>query len=80
MNNEQYANTFGTSFTPYVNPGPLPTYPDNATQYQIAAAKDLHQRQSKLFNEQRKVEQALRNQLVNAIEDAYLETLRQEYI
>ena len=80
MSNDQYASTVGTTFTPHVNPGPLPTYPDNATQYQIAAAKDLHQRQSKLFNEQRKVEQALRNQLVNAIENAYLETLRQEYI
>ena len=33
----------------YTNPGPIPTYPIDTTQYQISAAKDTHKKQLELF-------------------------------
>ena len=60
ISNAEYTSKFGTNFTLHVHPGPLLDYPQNATQHQIAAAKDLHARGIKLFNEQRKVAQASR--------------------
>ena len=64
MSDVECASKFGTNFTPHAHPGPLLHYPQNDTQHQIAAAKDLHTRGIKLFNEQRKVMQASRDLVV----------------
>ena len=64
MSDEECTSKFGTSFIPHVHPGPLPKYPQNATQYQIAAEKDSHSRRIKLFTEKRKVIQAPLNLVV----------------
>ena len=51
MSDVEHTSKFETNFTPHVYPELLPDYPQNATQHQIAAAKDLHTRGIKLFNE-----------------------------
>ena len=40
----EYATVATTSFEAYTNPGPLPTMASDKTQYQIAAAKELHKK------------------------------------
>jgi len=80
MSDAEYASKFETAFTLYIYPGPLPEYPQNATQHQIAAIKDLHNRETKLFNEQRSVVQALRNLTIQAIKEPFIKSIREEFV
>jgi len=80
ISDAEYSSKFGTAFTPYIYPGPLPEYPQNATQHQIAAIKDLHNWETKLFNKQRGVVQALRNLTIQAIEEPFIKPMREEFV
>ena len=80
MSNAEYASKFRTNFTPHVHPGPLPDYSQNTTQHQIAAAKNLHTRGIKLFNEQRKVTQASRNLVVQYYKEQCIKPMCEECV
>ena len=48
----KYQTITGHKFTPYANPGALPTFPQNTTQYQIVQANTTHKEELKLWQEQ----------------------------
>ena len=80
MTGVEYATVATTTFEAYTNPGPLPTIAPDATQYQIAAAKELHKKQLNLFKEQRFVERSLRSKVINAFDETYLIDIKEEHI
>ena len=47
----EYATVTTTPFEAHTNLGPLPIIAPNITQYQIAAAKELHKKKLNLFKE-----------------------------
>ena len=47
----EYAAVTIAPFEAYTNPGSLPAIALDATQYQIAAAKELHKKKLNLFKE-----------------------------
>ena len=49
ISDEECSNVTEENFSSYTNPAPLPTYPIDATQCQIAAAKDVCKKQLELF-------------------------------
>ena len=55
MSDVECAAKFGVPFTPCTYPGPLPQCLQNATQYQIAATKELNNQEIKLCNKQYEV-------------------------
>ena len=80
MTGVEYATVATTTFVAYTNPGPLPTIATDATQYQIAAAKELHKKELNLFKEQRFVERSLRSKVINAFDETYLIDIKEEHI
>ena len=60
------------TFVVHANPGPLLTLVADATQCQIAAAKEQHKRKLKLFKEKRFVERSFKIKLINAFDKTCL--------
>ena len=48
---EVYNTLSNVPFVPPAKPGPLATYPEGATQFQINAADRAHELETKLFNQ-----------------------------
>ena len=64
--------------TPLIAPvhsGPLTTVPD-ATQYQIALVKSLHDKATRVFRDYALMQRALIQQLVMAIDNKYLSSMQ----
>ena len=80
MSGVEYATVTNTTFEAYTNPGPLPTIAPDATQCQIAAAKELHKKKLNLFKEQRFVERSLRSKIINAFDETYLIDIKEDHI
>ena len=76
----EYLTVATEAYATQENPGTAPTIPDNATQYQIAYAKEEHKKKLDLFKEQRFVERALKSQVINAFDETYLLDIKQEYV
>ena len=49
---QKYTQITGHTFTPHPNPGPIPTFPANPTQPQIAQINATHEDQLRLYREQ----------------------------
>ena len=71
----QYALLSNAAFNRPVHPGQL-VIPPNSTQAQIAALKEQHEEQLRVFKEVLAVESALRQQINGAIDPTYLNAIR----
>ena len=80
MSGPEYLAATGEEFHPHTNPGTTSTFPENGTQYQIAAARESHKKQLYLFKEQRNVIAAHRNQITKVFEKPYLQALYRSHI
>ena len=73
-------NTFfaltGAIFQPPIDPGPLPQIPQNATSAQIGHLERTHKEARRQFQEFIAVGNALRQQLLTAVDETYLRGLR----
>jgi hypothetical protein len=72
-----YATLSNTPWIDPINPGPTPSVlPANATAAQINATRYRHMENIKLFRTYNNVQNALKQQLLVAIDDIYVQTLR----
>ena len=76
----EYATVATTSFEAYTNPGPLPTMASDKTQYQIAAAKELHKKKLNLFKEEHFVKRSIRSKIINTLDETYLIDIKEKHI
>ena len=65
----------GTPFVAPVSPGVLQV-PPNATQYQIALARNQHDEELRVFREYTLIQRAFISQLVKSIDEIYLLALQ----
>ena len=79
LSEEKYQQITGNNFTPHPNPGPIPEFPDNPTQPQIAQINATHKDQLRLFREQQTIIKALKKQCTSAIVPKFLEELCDPY-
>ena len=63
-----------------VNPGPTAQYPDNATQYQIQAANKAYEMATKIFNQYDACDHALKQLLIGAVDDIFINTLCDRHV
>ena len=75
----KYHIVTGYTFEPHVNPGALPTIPQNATQHQIINANSVHKENLRLWREQTFVSKALKNLLTRVVEKKYVADLHNSY-
>jgi hypothetical protein len=75
MNHNRYNTLTGQAFVPPINPGPLPIIPANADGPQIAAIERTHKECTRLYNECINVGNALKQQVLEAVDEIYLRTL-----
>ena len=68
------------TFEACTNLGPLPTLATNATQYQIAAAKEEHKIKLQLFKNQKFVERSLKSKLINAFDETCPACIKKEHV
>ena len=66
----------GALFQPPNDPGPLPQIPPNATAAQIGNIERTHKEAKRLYQEYVAVGNALKQQLISAIDETYLRGLR----
>ena len=71
-----YATHSGTPFVAPENPGPLPILPPGATQHVISETVRQFNERKRIWQEFGDVSQALKQQLLNAVDDIYVRTLR----
>ena len=77
---EVYNTLSNVPFNPPTNPGPLPTYPDGATQHQILAANKAHELQVQLFKQYDACDRALKQLLLGAVDDIFVNALSNTHI
>ena len=65
----------GHDFSRHPNPGPIPTFPANPTQPQIAQINATHKEQLRLYREQQTLIKALKKQCTTALPPKFLEEL-----
>ena len=75
----KYHIVTGYTFEPHVNPGALPTLPQNVTQHQIINANSVHKENSRFWQEQTFVSKVLKNLLTRVIEKKYIADLHNSY-
>ena len=71
---EVYATLFDRETQAPQNPCPTPDLPRKGTQYQIAAAQKLFDEQVKLFNQYDACDRALKQLVIGAVDDMFLNT------
>ena len=67
------------AFTYPANPGPTPTYPANATDEQIKAAKEVHKVNLAIYQLTFNTDQALNQLIVASVDKSYLLPMRDKY-
>ena len=67
-------------FVPSINLCPTPVIPQGSTQSQINAIIDTHKREAKLFHEFNNTDQALKQQLLCAVNEMFTRALKNRYI
>ena len=77
---EIYNTLTATPFEPPENPGPQPVIPERATAPQIASIRFHYQADQLLFQKYTNVEQALKSQLVAAVDEVFIQSLRNKYV
>ena len=77
---EVYNTLSQTRFIPPVNPGPTTEYPDNATQFQIRAVDKAHASATKLFNQYDACYRALKQLLIGAVDDMFINILSDPHV
>ena len=77
---EVYNTLSEVEFAPPPNPGPTVEYPDNATQYQIQAANEAYEKAAKLFNEYDACDRALKQLLLGAVDDMFINALCDRHV
>ena len=70
-----YRTLSDREFRPPQNPGPTANIPQQGTQYQIQAAQKLHEEQTKLFNQYDACDRALKQLLIGAVDDMFINAL-----
>ena len=73
---QNYFALTGAIFNPPNDPGPLPQIPPNATAAQIGTIERTHKESKRLYQEYIAVGNALKQQLICAIDETYLRGLR----
>ena len=58
------------------NPGPVPEIPANATARQATDFRANHAENLRIFNQYIKTDKALKSQIIKAVDDLYLKTLK----
>lgn len=76
----EYLTVAIEAFEPTENPGTVPTILENATQHQIAYAKEEYKKKLELFKEQRFVARALKSQVINAFDKTHLLDIKQDHV
>ena len=69
----------GHDFEPHPNPGPIPIFPDNPTQPQIAQINATHKDQLRLYREQQTIIKALKKQCSTAVPSKFTDELCDPY-
>lgn len=69
-----------TPFVIPVNPGATAVIPDNSTAAQITSIRKAHDDANKAFHQYVNVDKALKQQLIEAVDDLYLKALRNKYV
>ena len=77
---EVYATLSATAFNPPPNPGAAPEIPPNSTAAQISSIRYDFDADTKTFNKFNNVEQALKTQLIEAVDEVYIQSLRNKYV
>lgn len=77
---EVYNTLSEVEFVPPPNPGPTVEYPDNATQYQIQATNKAYEKAAKLFNEYDACDRALKQLLLGAVDDMFINALCDRHV
>ena len=76
VNGPSYITLTGSAFIPPTNPGPVPIIPPGLSAAQIAEMERRHKENRRIFNEYSNVGKALKKQLIEAVNDTYLRTMR----
>ena len=77
---EVYRTLSDQEFVPPRNPGPTADIPENGTQYQIQAAEKLHQQKIKLFSQYDACDRALKQLLIGAVDDMFINALCDSHV
>ena len=76
---EVYNTLSNTPFIPPVNPGAQPTIPANSTAAQIASIRFDFEADTRIFQKYNNVDLALKSLLINALDEVYIQSLRNKY-
>ena len=71
-----YASHSLIAFVPPINPGNSPVFPQRATSAQLATTKALHDENLRKWQEYNALMQALKNQLIKAVDEVYLKAIQ----
>ena len=77
---EVYATLSVVPFVPPENPGAAPDIPPQSTAAQIASIRYDFDSLHRMFNKYNNVEQALKTQVIEAVEEIYIQSLRNKYV
>ena len=80
LKSEVYATLSAVPFEPPVNPGAAPEIPPLSTAAQIASIRYDFDTDFKIFTKYNNVEQALKTQVIEAVEEVYIQSLRNKYV
>lgn len=76
MSPTAYSSYSLIAFVPPVNPGPIPTFPIRATAVTVAALEATHKENLRAWEEYNAVMQALKNQLIEAVDELYFKAIQ----
>ena len=77
---EIYNTLTATVFDPPRNPGAQPEIPERATAPQIASIRFNFEADQRVFQKFTNVEQALKSQLLAAVDEVFIQSLRNKYV
>ena len=77
---QKYETITGYVFTPHLNPGTFPIFPQNPTQPIIAQITATHKEALRVWRHQQAVIKQIKNQLTNAFEDKYYDEINDTYV
>ena len=77
---EVYATLSAVPVEPPTNPGAAPEIPPLSTAAQIASIRYDFDTDYKIFTKYNNVEQALKTQVIEAVEEVYIQSLRNKYV
>ena len=77
---QKHVNITGNVFTPHLNPGTFPTFPQNPTQPIIAQISATHKEALRVWRKQQTVIKCIKNQLTNAFEDKYFDEINDLHV